>query len=84
MIAVALKNWRLVLAGIATVALLLAAWWLIETGRDIERAGQARASVKAYEERTRIDEKLDGLSPRDLCLAAGGGRDCDGLRDGSP
>lgn len=84
MIATAIKNWRLLLAGLAAVALLLAAWWLIETGRDIERAGQARASLKAYEERTRIDEKLDGLSPHDLCRAAGGGRDCDSLREGSP
>lgn len=79
-LAFALKHWRSVVGGLAALAVLAVAWMIFAAGRESERTAQDRASVRAYEERTRIDEKLDGLSPRELCLAAGGGSQCDGLR----
>jgi hypothetical protein len=83
-LAFVVKHWRTCLVALAVLAVLVAAWWLFEAGRDVERAKQDRASTAAYEERTIIDEHLDGLSPRDLCRAAGGGGQCDGVRGGAP
>lgn len=83
-LAFALKHWRIVAGGLAVLAVLAVAWAIFDAGRESERAKQDQASVKAYEERTRIDEKLDGLSPRELCRAAGGGSQCNGLRGGAP
>lgn len=80
----ALKHWRFATGGLALLAVLVVAWMIFAAGRESERTAQDRASAKAYQERTRIDEKLDGLSLRDLCRAAGGGRDCDGLRERAP
>lgn len=77
----ALKNWRLVAIGAAVLAALAAAGWLYERGRAAEQAKQNAASLKAYEQRTRIDETLDAKSPRELCLAAGGGGGCNRLSD---
>ena len=74
-------NWRLVVAGLAALALLLAAYWLYQRGRDDEQAKQNAALMRAYEQRTVIDEDLDKKSPRELCLDAGGGGACSGLPD---
>ncbi|WP_026783159.1 hypothetical protein [Pleomorphomonas koreensis] len=77
-------NGRSILFGLAAVAALLAAWWLFAAGQHHEQAKSDRASLRAYEERNRIDESLDGLSPHQLCRRAGGGDLCDSVRGGAP
>lgn len=77
-------NGRSILFGLAAVAVLLAAWWLFSAGRHYEQAKTDRASLRAYEERNKVDEKLEGLSPREACRRAGGGDQCDGVRGGAP
>lgn len=73
--------WRFLLAGLVLAACLLAAGWLYQRGRADEQAKQSAALMRAYEQRTRIDEDLDRRSPRELCLAAGGGGACGRLPD---
>lgn len=82
MIAVAITHWRLVLAGVAAVAALVAAWWLIDLGGDLERAKQDRASTGALRDRSAIDDVVRTDDDVALCLRLGGGGDCRGLRVG--
>jgi hypothetical protein len=80
-LAFAAKHWRACLVALAVLAALVAAWWLIDLGGDLEKAKQDRASTAAYEQRTRIDEHLQKKSPRELCLDAGGSGGCARLSD---
>lgn len=75
-------NWRLVLVGLSTVALLLAVWAIFEAGRNSERAKQDRASTAALRDRSAIDDAVRTDDDVALCMRLGGGGDCRGLRHG--
>ncbi|WP_026782664.1 hypothetical protein [Pleomorphomonas koreensis] len=75
-------NWRLVLAGIAAVILLLAVWAIFDAGRDSERAKQDRASMTNLRDRSAIDDAVRTDDDVALCLRLGGDGDCRGLRVG--
>ncbi|MBS1180450.1 MAG: hypothetical protein H6Q99_330 [Proteobacteria bacterium] len=78
----AAKHWRLVAAGMAALALLVAAWWLIDFGRGIERVGQDRGSLNNWRDRSAIDDAMQTDDDVALCMRLGGGGDCRGLRVG--
>lgn len=82
MIALAIKNWRLVLAGIIAVSLLLVVWAIFEAGRNSERAKQDRASTAALRDRSAIDDAVRTDDDVALCVRLGGGDDCRSLHHG--
>lgn len=83
-LAVLKTNGRSILFGLVAVAVLLAAWGLFNTGRHYEQAKTDRASLRAYEERNKVDDRLEGLSPGEACRRAGGGDLCNSVRGGAP
>lgn len=77
-----LKHWRLVAIGTAALAVLAAVWWLIDFGRDIERAEQDRGSLTNWRDRGAIDDAAKTDGDVALCMRLGGGGECRGLRVG--
>lgn len=82
LLATALKHWRLVLVGAAVLAALLLVWWLVDLGRNIERANQDRSSLTNWRDRSAIDDEVQTDDDVALCMRLGGGGDCRGLRVG--
>lgn len=76
-----LDHWRLVVTGIAIVALSVAALWLIQFGRSLEQSEQNRASLANQRDRSAIDNDIQTINDRALCLRLHGGAECRGLSD---
>ena len=76
-----LDHWRLVIAGVAVVGLVVAALWLIQFGRGLEQSEQNRASLDNQRDRSAIDNDIQTINDRALCLRLHGGAECRGLSD---
>lgn len=71
-------------AMVAIVAAALIATWAInaayQAGRTAERTAILNRSVEILRERSKTDEAVHDMSPRDLCLELGGmPDDCAGI-----
>lgn len=81
LLALLLRRWRIALAGVAVLALVGGALWLVHYGRVIERGAQAAASLSNLRDRSAIDDGLRSTTDQALCRALGGGDECRGLPD---
>jgi len=72
---------KLGIAAALAAALLAGGLWLYLQGGNAVLVKQMEKAVEAYREREDIDNAIDDLGERDLCLRLGGLQsDCDHLR----
>lgn len=81
MILALITHWRLVLAGAAVLAALVAAGWIYHRGAADERVREDRASLTALRDREKVDDHVYTLDDVALCRRAGGGAYCSSLLD---